>query len=112
MSLQLWLGVGGIVFNGLGLALIWAFKSGSFVKGTEDSSGALREKVASLERRMDQAGGKMSDFASELQGSEDRFRKIFMSLELGNHRFEESKDDRANIWREIRILTHDRDKAS
>ena len=49
-----------------------AFKAGSDLRDFEN-------RLMSVERRMDDAGDKMSKFATEVQGLPERFRSIFVT---------------------------------
>jgi hypothetical protein len=65
------------VMAGAGV-LLWslrqAFRAGSY-------STNLDYEVQHLKRRMNQAGDKMSEFATYIQGATERYRQIFATLD-------------------------------
>jgi hypothetical protein len=64
----------GVTWGGIGLA----FAVGKWARSREAAGETLLFRIEQLEKRMEQAGNKMSDLASAVQGLPDRLRHDFV----------------------------------
>ena len=71
----------GVTWSGFGLS----FMVGKWVRRQEHSSEMPAYRIGQLERRMDQAGEKMSDLAGDIQGLPDRMRAEFVTRRECEH---------------------------
>ena len=65
----------GVTWSGFGLS----FAIGKWVRGREVATDMPSYRIGQLEKRMDQAGEKMSDLAGDIQGLPDRLRLEFIT---------------------------------
>lgn len=72
------------------------------------SADILDNSIKAAHTRMDAAGREMSNFATELQGLETRFRLIFTARELSNEWRLQEQADRGHIWKAIEELQRTR----
>ena len=64
-------------------------------------------RIDALERRMEEAGEKMSDVATKLQALPEELRKQFLSLEMSQEYAKNCSTDRAALHDEIKRLQDD-----
>ena len=83
-------------------------KGGRLIRGTEESSKRMDQveldcatKYALILQRLDRAGEKTSELATEVQAMPERFRTIFISLDRSADLFAEARDDRKRLWHEV-----------
>lgn len=68
----------------------------------------LENSIKAAHARMDSAGKEMSNYATELQGLETRFRGIFIPRELANEWRLQEQADRVHLWKAIDDLQRTR----
>ena len=77
------------VFGAVGGILIYSLRKAFWAGGVTTDA---ESRIKALERRMEQAGHEMSEFATDLQGATERYRKVFATVD----QFNDLKDE---IWR-------------
>ncbi len=69
------------VFGAVGGVLIWTLRKAFWAGGM---SSDVENRIKSLEKRMEQAGHEMSEFATDLQGATERYRRVFTTIDQHN----------------------------
>lgn len=106
MTFQHWLGLAQFVTMCVAGFLLWtvrsAFKSGKWAND-------LESRVINLEKRMDKAGGEMSNLATAVQGLIERARTIFVTQREFDDFSHECRQDRRSLWQALGRRRADRE---
>ena len=89
-----------LVFAMTGTQVLWgvSWAVSRWVGNTEHAGDDLKAQVAEIKRRMDQAGRKISDLTSDVNGLEERVRKEFLPRTEATLLTDESRRDRQRLW--------------
>lgn len=94
-----------VAFAAAAVALLYrGFQTGKWVRQIGEERD---QQIDDIHRRLDTAGGKMSDLANEVQTMPDRFRREFVSREVFD--LEKAVDkERREEFRESMTKEHDK----
>ena len=106
--MPVWLYVGNIVLGAVVAVLLFSHRVSFRGGGAVADYQALVKRVDAHERRLDQAGEKVSTLASEVQGWETRARVELLTRAEATLMLQESRDDRTEIRRRLIRLEEER----
>lgn len=85
-------------------AMFRGFSTGRWVQTRVDDVEKLGTRITSLEKRMDQAGEKLSDFETQVQALPETLRVMFVPRELFMQGNMQNNDNYTSVRREIERL--------
>jgi cell division protein FtsB len=92
----------------LALVLLWGLKtaiaSGRWFNHTTEIEAQQTARIDDLARRLDRAGAKMSDLATEVQSCPERCRKEYMPLTDALTNWQRYREDHQDLEHRVREL--------
>ncbi len=106
MTFYEWIQTGQWIVMAIGIVLLWGIKTaiagGGWFNHQSETERQQSAKIAELARIMEDAGGKVSDLATEVQGWSARARAEFVPLDASRENWTRYREDYRDVEQRLR----------